>query len=89
MTHQCKFCNTFLTTENFLSKHQKTEKKCLIKQGVDFKGDFKCDLCEETFTLNSMLTTHKVSCSKKYNTELKKKNLLLESKLFELELNII
>jgi hypothetical protein len=86
---KCNFCDCVLANEYSLATHQKTAKKCLIKQGIVLKGDFKCDLCEETFTLNSMLTTHKVSCSKKYNTELKKKNLLLESKLLELKSKLL
>jgi hypothetical protein len=85
MPFKCNFCNCVLASEYSLVTHQKTAKKCLINQGIVVKGDFKCDLCEETFTVNSMLTRHMVSCSKKYNTELKNKNFLLELKLLEFE----
>ena len=85
MPSKCNFCDCVLASEYSLATHQKTAKKCLIKQGIVLKGDFKCDLCEETFTLNSMLTTHTVCCSKKYNIELKNKNLLLKSKFLEFE----
>jgi len=42
MTYQCNFCDAILRCEYSLLKHQKTAKKCLIKQGIDFKGDFEC-----------------------------------------------
>ena len=85
MTNKCNFCGSILASEYSLLTHQKNAKKCLIKQGVVLKGDFKCELCQETFTLNSMLTTHTVCCSKKNNTELKNKNCLLVSNLLEFE----
>jgi len=67
MTYKCNFCNTILASEYSLSNHQKTAKKCLIKQGVDFKGNFECVICNQKFTLKSNLNTHNVSCSKKNN----------------------
>jgi hypothetical protein len=73
MTHQCNFCNTVLASEYSLSNHQKTAKKCLIKQGVDFKGNFKCVICNQKFTLKSNLNTHKVSCYKKNFSEFESK----------------
>jgi hypothetical protein len=85
MTHKCNFCGSILSSEYSLLTHQKNAKKCLIKQGIVLKGDFNCELCQETFTLNSILTTHTVCCSKKNNTELKNKNCLLESNLLEFE----
>ena len=94
MTYQCNFCNTILASEYSLSNHQKTAKKCLIKQGVDFKGNFECVICNQKFTLKSNLNTHNVSCSKKNNielnikniSELKNKHILLE---FENKYNIL
>ena len=94
MTYQCNFCNTILASEYSLSKHKKTAKKCLIKQGVDFKGNFECIICNQKFTIKSVLNTHNVSCSKKNNielnikniSELKNKNILLE---FENKYNIL
>ena len=94
MTYQCNFCNTILASEYSLSKHKKTAKKCLIKQGVDFKGNFECVICNQKFTIKSVLNSHNVSCSKKNNielnikniSELKNKNILLE---FENKYNIL
>jgi hypothetical protein len=92
MTHQCKFCNTILATEHSLSKHQKTAKKCLIKQGATIpEGNFKCDVCDQTFIFKSVLTSHIISCTKKNSSKIKIKitndeeNILLKSKLLELE----
>ena len=86
MTYQCNFCNTILASEYSLSNHQKTAKKCLIKQGVDFKGNFECVICNQKFTLKSNLNTHNVTCSKKNNLELNIKKLSeLQNKLLEFE----
>jgi hypothetical protein len=86
MTYQCNFCNTILASEYSLSKHKKTAKKCLIKQGVDFKGNFECVICNQKFTLKSNLNTHNVTCSKKNNLELNIKKLSeLQNKLLEFE----
>ena len=94
MPHQCNFCDTILGSEYALSKHKKTAKKCLIKQGVDFKGNFECVICKQKFTLKSNLNTHNVSCSKKNNIELnikkisefENKQIVLE---FETKYNIL
>ena len=87
MTYQCNFCNTILASEYSLSKHKKTAKKCLIKQGVDFKGNFECIICNQTFTLKSNLNTHNVSCSKKNNIiKTNEENTSLKSKLLEFEI---
>ena len=76
MSHLCNFCNAILTTELSLIKHKKTTKKCLIKQGITIpKGDFKCDLCNDTFIHKSVLNTHLVSCTYKNNIELNIKNV--------------
>jgi hypothetical protein len=80
MTYQCNFCDTILASEYSLSKHQKTAKKCLIKQGVDFKGNFECVICNQKFILKSNLNTHNVSCFKNNDIELKSKYNILESK---------
>jgi hypothetical protein len=87
MTYQCNFCNTILSSEYSLSKHQKTAKKCLIKQGVDFKGDFECVICNQKFRLKSVLNTHNVSCFKKNNAKIKinEENTSLKCKLLEFE----
>ena len=86
MTYKCNFCNTILASEYSLSNHQKTAKKCLIKQGVDFKGNFECVICNQKFTLKSNLNTHNVTCSKKNNLELNIKKLSeLQNKLSEFE----
>ena len=87
MTYQCNFCNTILASEYSLSKHKKTAKKCLIKQGVDFKGNFECVICNQKFTLKSNLNTHNVSCSKKNNIiKTNEENTSLKSKLLEFEI---
>jgi hypothetical protein len=94
MVYQCTFCNSILSSEYSLSIHQKTTKKCLIKQGVIPKGNFKCDVCNYNFLSKSILKKHLISCNKKKNTELstkimlelKNKNSLSESKLLEFEL---
>ena len=87
MTYKCNFCNTILASEYSLSNHQKTAKKCLIKQGVDFKGNFECVICNQTFTLKSNLNTHNVSCSKKNNIiKTNEENTSLKSKLLEFEI---
>ena len=87
MTYKCNFCNTILASEYSLSNHQKTAKKCLIKQGVDFKGNFKCVICNQKFTLKSNLNTHNVSCSKKNNIiKTNEENTSLKSKLLEFEI---
>ena len=87
MTYKCNFCNTILASEYSLSNHQKTAKKCLIKQGVDFKGNFECVICNQTFTLKSNLNTHNVSCSKKNNIiKMNEENTSLKSKLLEFEI---
>ncbi len=92
MTHKCKFCDCILATENSLSKHQKTAKKCLIKQGATIpEGNFECDVCHQTFIFKSVLSSHIISCSKKNSSKIKIKikideeNILLKSKLLELE----
>jgi hypothetical protein len=92
MTHQCKFCNAILASEYSLLTHQKKTKKCLIKQGLTIpEGDFKCDVCHQTFIFKSVLNSHIISCTKKNisKIQIKKKineeNILLKSKLLELE----
>jgi hypothetical protein len=80
MTYQCNFCDTMLASEYSLSKHKKTAKKCLIKQGVDFKGNFECVICNQKFILKSNLNNHNTSCSKNNDIELKSKYNILESK---------
>jgi hypothetical protein len=92
MTHQCKFCNTVLATEHSLSKHQKTAKKCLKKQGTSIpEGNFKSDVCDQTFIFKSVLSSHIISCTKKNSSKIQIKikiheeNSLLKCKLLELE----
>jgi hypothetical protein len=82
-----------LSSEYSLSIHQKTTKKCLIKQGIIPLGNFKCDICNENFLCKSVLKKHSISCNKKNNTELnikiipelKSKNTFIESKLSNIE----
>ena len=89
MTYQCNFCNAYLSTEYSVLTHQKTVKKCLLKQGNIPKGQFTCDICNESFLCKSVLKQHVVSCNKKKNNELnikivpelQKKNTFIESKL--------
>ena len=81
MTHKCNFCDTVLSSEYSLSKHQKTAKKCLIKQGLDFKGDFNCVICNQLFTLKTTLNIHNISCYKKNILEIENKH----NKLSEIE----
>ena len=89
MIHQCKFCDCILASEYSLLNHQKTAKKCLIKQGIVALGSFECDVCKETFLCKSVLKKHTVSCSKKNSTLLKikidKENTSLKCKLLEFE----
>ena len=93
MTYQCNFCDAILSSEYSLIKHKKTVKKCLLKQGIVPKGQFKCDICQDTFLCKSHLKSHVVSCNKKNNNklnikivpELKNKNTFIESKLLEIE----
>ena len=89
MMHQCKFCDCILASEYSLLNHQKTAKKCLIKQGIVALGSFECDVCKETFLCKSVLKKHTVSCSKKNSTLLKikidKENTSLKCKLLEFE----
>ena len=92
MMHQCKFCDCILASENSLLKHQKTAKKCLIKKGAPIpEGNFKCDVCDHTFIFKSVLSSHIISCTKKNSSKIKRKknfeeeNILLKSKLLELE----
>ena len=68
MIYQCKFCDCILASEYSLSNHQKTAKKCLIKQGIVALGSFECKVCKETFLCKSVLKKHTVSCSKKNST---------------------
>jgi hypothetical protein len=41
MKFKCKYCEAMLETEWSLLNHQKKTKKCLLKQGVVPKGEFK------------------------------------------------
>ena len=86
MTYKCKYCNAILSTEWSLLNHQKRTKRCLEKQGVIPKGEFKCDICNESFLYKIVLTTHSVMCNKKNNIEINKKNNIeLQSRYNELE----
>ena len=86
MTYKCKFCNAILSTEWSLQNHQKRTKKCLDKQGIVPKGEFKCNICNELFSYKSILTTHSITCSKKrINIELESKYNDLQSRYNELE----
>jgi hypothetical protein len=88
MTYQCNFCEAVLGSEYSLVKHQKTAKKCIIKQGLPIsKGNFKCDMCQQTFTFKSVLNSHIISCTKKNSAKIKieEENILLKSKLLEFE----
>ena len=91
MTYQCKFCNSNLSSEYSLLTHQKTTKKCIIKQGIVPKGEFECDICKESFLRKSILILHKISCNKKNNDKLNikidKENILLKLE-FETKYNI-
>ena len=80
MTYKCKFCNAILSTEWSLQNHQKRTKKCLDKQGVVPKGEFKCNICNELFLYKIVQTTHSITCSKK------RINIELESKYNDLQL---
>ena len=80
MTYKCKFCNAILCTEWSLQNHQKRTKKCLDKQGIVPKGEFKCNICNELFLYKIVQTTHSITCSKK------RINIELESKYNDLQL---
>ena len=86
MTYECKFCKSILSTEWSLLNHQKRTKKCLVKQGIIPIGEFKCDICNESFLYKRILTTHLISCNKKNNIELNiNKNVILESKISDFQ----
>ena len=80
MTYKCDFCDSILATEWSLLNHQKKTKKCLIKQGVDPKGEFKCNICHELFLYKSVLTKHLTICNNKNNYDLQLKYDILEAK---------
>ena len=80
MTYECKFCKATLASEYSLLKHQKTVKKCLIKQGINFKDEFKCVICNQIFTLKKCLNTHNIYCSKKNILDIETKYNILETK---------
>ena len=70
MKYKCNFCDAVLSSEYCLLTHQKTAKKCIIKQGIVPKGNFKCDICKDTFLCKSILKKHYTSCNKKNDTQL-------------------
>ena len=77
MSFKCNFCDSNLSSNYYLSKHQKTAKKCLAIQGVITpKSDFECNICESVFLHKSVLVTHLKSCTKKNEAELNKKNIM-------------
>jgi hypothetical protein len=77
MSFKCNFCDSNLSSNYYLSKHQKTAKKCLAIQGVIIpKSDFECNICESVFLHKSVLVTHLKSCTKKNEAELNKKNIM-------------
>ena len=80
MKFKCKYCEAMLETEWSLLNHQKKTKKCLLKQGVVPKGEFKCDICNKSFLYKKILTTHSTVCKKKNNIELKSQYNELQSK---------
>ena len=80
MKFKCKYCEAMLETEWSLLNHQKKTKKCLLKQGVVPKGEFKCDICNKSFLYKGILTTHSTVCKKKNNIELKSQYNELQSK---------
>ena len=86
MTYECEFCKSILATEWSLLNHQKRTKKCLIKQGIIPTGEFKCDICNESFLYKRILTTHFISCNRKNNIELNiNKNIILESEISDFQ----
>ena len=73
MNHRCNFCNAILASEYSLSKHQKTAKKCIIKQ----------HLITNTTDLNTKIITELTN--KNYVLESKYNMLLEERKEWKIE----
>ena len=67
MNYHCNFCNAILASEYSLSKHQKTAKKCIIKQR----------LITNTTNLNTKIITE---LTNKNNVLESKYNMLLEER---------
>lgn len=97
--YKCEFCNKDFISKYSLSKHQKTAKYCLEKQGLD--SGFKCDSCDKTFGSKERLNEHilTLTCKKireKYTVDIKeqyedikKENEGYKSKLLERDIQII
>jgi hypothetical protein len=80
----CNFCNKIFTSKAYLSKHQKTAKYCLEKQGIK-NEEYKCDYCSKILSTQLRLNTHINICKLKDKNEVNKYISLSEEK--EKELN--
>jgi len=60
----CEFCHKNFTSKASLSKHQKTTKYCLEKQGVK-NEEYKCEFCYKILSTQLRLNTHVNICKLK------------------------
>lgn len=70
--YKCDFCDKIFISKYSLTKHQKTAKYCLDKQGLS--SNFKCDNCNKTYGSKERLNEHIFFCEKlkeKYNCNIK------------------
>ena len=60
----CEFCDKIFTSKASLSKHQKTTKYCLKKQGIK-NEEYKCNYCSKILATQLRLNTHINICKLK------------------------
>ena len=91
---KCQYCKNTFKTKYSLKTHQLKTKYCLKIQGKSTQGQYGCEYCSKSFTLQSSLEDHYEICkaNNKYvkdykakNAELQKKIILLQNKLEEAE----
>ena len=79
----CNFCNKIFTSKTSLSKHQKTTKYCLEKQGIK-NEEYKCEYCSKILSTQLRLNTHINICKIKDKNEVNKYISLSDQKEEEL-----